>query len=133
LAPYATGRSQLVREQEIAERTLQIATWLPFELGLGTWSLWLGPWAQLRLQSARASALAEARPGYRSLPGLGGAAGFGWSPGAGLTLGVSGAVGAQLAGSAARFALRDADGNKVQVLVPENVFSQLGVELALNF
>lgn len=134
LAPFVTSHTQGVREQEISERTLQIATWLPFELGFGSWSFWLGPWAQLRLQRAQAASLAEAQPGYRSLPGFGGGAGFGWSPtSSGLTLTLSGALGTQLVASSARFALRSADGAKTPVLVPQNRFSQVGISLALAF
>jgi hypothetical protein len=136
LAPFVASHTQVVREQEISEKTLQIATWLPVELDLGSWALWLGPWAQLRIQRAQAASLAQEQPGYRGLPGLGGAAGLGWSPsgaGAGLTISLSGALGTQLVGSGARFALRAADGSKTVVLVPETTFSQVGLGLALTF
>lgn len=136
LAPFVASRVQVVRERELGERTLQIATWLPAELSWGSWSLWLGPWAQLRIQRAQASSLTHENPGYRSLPGLGGVGGLGWSPAgatAGLTLGLSAAYGRQLVGAGARFTLRDADGNKTEVLVPENTFSQLALGLAFTF
>jgi hypothetical protein len=136
LTPFVASRKQVVREQEISERTLQIATWLPFELGLENWAIWLGPWAQLRIQRAQAASLTQEQPGYRSLPGLGGAAGLGWSPSgrdAWLTIGLNGAFGTQNVGTSARFALRAADGGKIVVLVPETTFAQMGLSLALSF
>ncbi len=134
LSPFVSKRTETVRDQLVAEKTLQLASSLPLELELQRWSSWLGPWAQLRVQRAEGAGLEHDQPGYRGLFGIGVGAGLGWSPSAAipaLTLTLGGAIGAQLSEASARFVLRDADGSKKPVLVPETIFAQAGLALSL--
>jgi hypothetical protein len=124
LSTFVSSQTQTIREQNVRARTLQLATWLPVELELGTWATWLGPWAQLRFQRAEGVSR-EHDAAYRSLPGVGGGWGLSWSPrSTAWTLALNSALGAQLGSESARFVLRDAGGEHHPVLTPDSWFVQ---------
>jgi hypothetical protein len=121
-----------VRQQEISAFTLQSALSMPLTWRFGTWSTALGPWAQLRLQRAKAAGLSREQPAFRWLPGFGAAAEVGWSPAASWTLGLGFMAGAQAPSAASRFVLRRAESGPKPVLVPERWFGQSQLTLSVR-
>lgn len=132
-AIFVRPLSESVREQEIRAVTWQTAVSLPLTGRLGSWSVALGPWAQLRLQRAQAPGLSHEQSAYRWLPGFGAGAEVGWSFASSWSLGLGFVAGAQASGGASRFVLRRAEAAPKPVLVPDRWFGQslltLGVRL----
>lgn len=132
LAAFVRPLSETMRDQEITAFTLQSAFSLPLTWRFQDWFTALGPWAQLRLQHAKAAGFSHQQPAYRWLPGVGAAAELGWSPAPSWTLGWGLAGGAQAAGETSRFVLRRAEAGPKPVLVPERWFCQSQLTLALR-
>jgi hypothetical protein len=132
VAPFVAPLTQSVRGQEISAFTLQAALSIPLGWRFASWSVSLGPWAQLRLQRADAAGLSHPRPAYRLVPGFGGFAELGWSPAPSWMLGWGVAVGAQAPSETSRFVLRRAEAAPKPVLVPERWFGQSQLTLALR-
>ena len=135
LAAFLASPSALVRERTIEEKTFELATWLPFEITVGSWGLAVGPWAQLRLQRAHLEWPEREASAYRGLPGLGGGAAVSFSPSgprSRFRIRLSAAFGAQLRDASAEFALRKPDGTTEPLLAPSSTFSQLALGLAVD-
>jgi hypothetical protein len=133
MAAFVRTQRQTVREQEISALTLQGALAAPLELRLGRWQVAAGPLAQLRFQRATAASLAHQQPAYRAIPGLGGLATLGWTPGPYWTVAAGVALGRQIRGAAPRFVLERGGADSFTVLVPEAWFghAQLTIGRAL--
>jgi hypothetical protein len=132
VAPFLEPLTQQVRAEEISAFTLQGALSVPLLVSFASWSTSIGPWAQVRLQRAKAPTLLHDQPAYRAVPGFGGFAQLGWSPRRTWTLGLGVALGAQAADASSRFVLRQADSAVSPVLVPESTFGQAQLTLALE-
>jgi len=132
VAAFLRPLHETVREQEISAFTAQSSLSLPLTLRFGSRSIALGPWAQLRLQRAKAAGLSHQHSAYRWVPGLGAAAELAWSPSPSWTLGWGVVAGAQAVGGTSRFVLRRAEGDAKPVLVPERWFGQSQLTLALR-
>ena len=133
VAGFVRPLSERVREQEISAFTLQSALSIPLGWRSGSFSTALAPWAQLRLQRAKAAGLSHEQPAYRWVPGFGVAAEVGCSLTPSWSLGLGFVAGAQAPGETSRFVLRRAEAEPKPVLAPERWFGQsqltLGVRL----
>lgn len=133
VAPFLFRHTQSVREQELTLTTLQAAFSLPVTWELTSWALSLGPWAQLRFQRAKAPAALDGAAAYRALPGVGGSAQAAFELGPRWSVAASFAFGAQIPGSADRFALQKDNGERSAVLVPHSWFAEAGLGAVLRF
>lgn len=132
LAAFVRPLTESVRQQEMSAFTLQSALAIPLTWRFSSWSTALGPWAQLRLQRAKAAGLSHPHTAYRWLPGVGATAELGWSPAPAWTLSWGFVGGAQAAGETSRFVLRRAEGGAEPVLVPGRWFGQSQLTLAVR-
>ncbi len=132
VAPFLANQTQLLGDEEIAETTWQFALAWPISWHMGDWSVAAGPWAQLRLQHATASSLAHQQAQDRTVAGLGGVGQLSLKVTPRWTLGAGFAVGGQLKGATARFALLKADMTRDAVLIPKAWFGQAMLTIALG-